>query len=392
MSIQARFGMPLEDTGRSKTILNGNAAVLVAAPGYEIAVAQDQDGTPAAPQRVLAIPVDQVFEDVLWDFRTDKRRTYRVTTSREWLERLKANTLTVWGDRAIPVFRHHDSYSPASGWFRAGEIEVDEQGLWIRAEWIGDTAGLIAQRQYRYVSASWYIDKVDPATGKTISEYVVEVSLTNSPYFKQQPGLAADAGPIILAALSAAATPNQEEVDMDPKKLAELLGLKAEATEEEVLSAIKAAAAGATELNTIKTALALAQGETAEGKIKALMEATPPAAEETAGKPKAEAQALGAAAAELLVDAAVAAGKIPPQAKEPWIKAVAAVPLADAKALLAAIPKAVPDAEALKDKAKGGETSAVDASLKAALESCGLTAEDFAKFGQEPKQKEAAAG
>lgn len=65
---------------------------------------------------------------------------------------------------------------PAAGWFR--QLEWREgQGLYAtQIKWVGDTADLIAKKQYRYISA---VFPYYPSTGEVLD--IVSVALTNTP-------------------------------------------------------------------------------------------------------------------------------------------------------------------------------------------------------------------
>jgi len=176
---------------------------------------------------------------------------------------------------------------------------------------------------------------------------------------------------------------------MDLTKLAELLGLKAEATEDEISEAIKA---NAEQLAAVEAALGEVEGDSVEAKVKTLVAALadrpqPEAEKDPEPDPepeadKAEATAgMGKDAAEMLVDAAVAAGRIPPKSKDKWVTACAGLSVDDAKALLADLPSQVPGDEALKDKANNGDGSDAPAIRAEILRQTGLTADAIEKYG-----------
>ncbi|MDO9639683.1 MAG: phage protease [Pseudotabrizicola sp.] len=102
--------------------------------------------------------------------------------------------------------------SPASGWIVDMQARAD--GIWGRVEWTREGAAMVADRAYRAISPVVLHDKA-----KTIFA-VLRASLVNRPNFK---GLTALNSP-------------QEETTMD--NIAEALGLKAGASEEDILAAI----------------------------------------------------------------------------------------------------------------------------------------------------------
>lgn len=47
---------------------------------------------------------------------------------------------------------------PASGWIRQGALEMRDDGIYAKVEWTERARELIAKREYRYYSPSWYAD------------------------------------------------------------------------------------------------------------------------------------------------------------------------------------------------------------------------------------------
>lgn len=126
--------------------------------------------------------------------------------------------------RGMPIDENHATDvaapvglpSPARGWIV--ELQARADGLWGRVEWTAEGAKLVADKAYRGLSPVLAVSKADK---KTVGA-VLRASLVNKPNLRG------------LTAL-------QQEANMDLlKKLAEMLGLPPEATEDEVLSAIKA--------------------------------------------------------------------------------------------------------------------------------------------------------
>ncbi len=126
--------------------------------------------------------------------------------------------------RGMPIDENHATDvaapvglpSPARGWIV--ELQARADGLWGRVEWTADGAKLVSDKAYRGLSPVLAVSKADK---KTVGA-VLRASLVNKPNLRG------------LTAL-------QQEANMDLlKKLAEMLGLPPEASEDEVLSAIKA--------------------------------------------------------------------------------------------------------------------------------------------------------
>jgi len=116
--------------------------------------------------------------------------------------------------------------APASGWIK--EL-VWEEGVGIKArvEWTQKAANFIASKEYRYFSPVFAVRKKDSRVC-----YLDSVALTNRPKTNNLTP--------ILAKLEAGLGDNKinEEETMDRKKLIAALGLKEDATDAEVLTAV----------------------------------------------------------------------------------------------------------------------------------------------------------
>lgn len=129
--------------------------------------------------------------------------------------------------------------APASGWVK--EFEVRDDGLWGRVEWTVAAAAAIKAGEYRYLSPVIGLDK----DGNVV--LVKMAALTNTP--------AAD-----LAEVEALAARFPLQTKENPmEKILKALGLAADATEDEALTAIAALAKGV-------SAVALAAGLAADAK------------------------------------------------------------------------------------------------------------------------------
>ena len=113
----AKFPKP-----RSKTFLNGSGSVLVASPGIEIALVAAEGEETAAPNRVMLFPAGQIYEVELFNFAKEKIEKYRAAINREWLEKLRANTINAWGMNPLPIYLDHIHYDEARGWFNAAGL------------------------------------------------------------------------------------------------------------------------------------------------------------------------------------------------------------------------------------------------------------------------------
>ena len=112
--------------------------------------------------------------------------------------------------------------APAAGWIVA--LEERAGAIWAQVEWTPRAAAMIGDREYRYVSPTFYFD---PETTEVVS--LVSAALTNQPNLP-------------LTALNRATDNDTEEHDtMDKEQLKALckkLGLAAEASAEAILAAI----------------------------------------------------------------------------------------------------------------------------------------------------------
>jgi len=91
---------------------------------------------------------------------------------------------------------------------------------------------------------------------------------------------------------------------------------------------------------------------------------------------------MGADAAEVLVEAAVAAGRVPPkgEAREKLAKALAALSVADAKEVLSLVGAGVPKGGDLKSKADGGADGAAPDLRETVRKTLGLSREAMEKY------------
>ncbi|OGV64136.1 MAG: hypothetical protein A2283_12455 [Lentisphaerae bacterium RIFOXYA12_FULL_48_11] len=112
--------------------------------------------------------------------------------------------------------------APASGWIKELAWE-DGAGIRARVDWTEAAAKFIAAKEYRYFSPVFYVRKSDSRVCGLDS-----VALTNRPKTTYLTP--------ILAKLSAGVINKEEE--MDRKKLIAALGLKDDATDAEILTAV----------------------------------------------------------------------------------------------------------------------------------------------------------
>ena len=103
----------------------------------------------------------------------------------------------------------------AAGWITG--LTLDDEGLWGEVEWTPKGLELVKGKEYRFTSPAWTLD------GGGNPQTLVSVALTNKPNTPVKPVLNSQT--------------NKGKPEMD--KLKEILGLGAEATEDEVLAAVK---------------------------------------------------------------------------------------------------------------------------------------------------------
>lgn len=149
----------------------------------------------------------------------DKRGPYHVTNPQAIIDASFAHT------DALEVDINHSSFhaapqgqrSDAVGWIDKMEIRPD--GIWGHVDWNAQGRSLLGRRAYRRISPVVIHDKANNI------ERIANASLVNRPNFRG------------LAAL------NQENPMTFMERLAELFGLDAAATEDQVFDAIKASKA-----------------------------------------------------------------------------------------------------------------------------------------------------
>ena len=307
----------------------------------------------------------------------------------EWIHLLPAGTFSSWDGRgpftvsdpakliaasmargALPIDQDHATdnvaktgvAAPARGWIV--EMQARADGIWGRVEWTGEGKALLSDRAYRGISPVILFDE-----SKCV-QAIRRAALTNDP------------------ALDQLTTVFSGNPDMDFKaKLIELLGLTAEASDEDILAALKTAAdadpggsasmsaqlteggepAGhALELITLSATVAALKSKVSE------LETT--AATNSANALRAEAMSA--------VDAAITEGKpIKPQ-RETWISLFVSDP-DKTKAALAAMPSI--NGPAIEgDDEKGGKAQ-LSADETKAVELMGLKVEDFIAARDEGK-------
>ena len=146
----------------------------------------------------------------------------------------------------LPIDYEHQSHlsktngqpAPAAGWIK--RVFARNGEIWGEVEWTGRARKFIENREYRFISAAFQINRLTRAVAR-----LTGAALTNDPA-------------LYMEAIASAQTSTEED-HMDPRKLRKALGLSADATDEQVLAAASAALAARTALANMAGALGLAK-------------------------------------------------------------------------------------------------------------------------------------
>lgn len=123
-------------------------------------------------------------------------------------------------------YDHKEKTNEAAGWVKKAEARPD--GLWIAVEWVGDALTKLKNKVYRYFSPEFVNKWTHPKTNQTYNDVMFGGALTNRPFLK-------DILPINFSEI----IPKGGST-LDPKKVAKMLGLPEDATEEQIEAALAA--------------------------------------------------------------------------------------------------------------------------------------------------------
>jgi len=264
--------------------------------------------------------------------------------------------------------------APASGWIKALTAEPD--GIYAEVEWTAAAAERLRAREYRYISPYFSYER---GSGRVTR--IDNAGLTNFP---------------AITELAAVASAQPEEGDMDKTKLAEALGLGADATDAMIATALAAGRAAQTSLIAIAAAAGLTADAKPEAVVAAVTEARATAA--AGGKPDptkwaplslveglsadlATLKAAGAKSkAEAAVDAATASGKISPAMRD-WALDLATTDFERFEKFIGVQPAIVnPDQRATASaRAPADPNAELTGEERAAAAALGVSVEDFKK-------------
>ena len=276
----------------------------------------------------------------------------------------------------------------AAGWIK--ELIEHDGGIWARVEWTPAAEQQLKDREYRYISPTFHVDK---ATGNVTR--ILRATLTNSPNFNMK---------AVASAQRDDETTDQiieEEDDMNMNKTllacAAVLGMKAPKTEEDVLELVKATAAALAtsrqSLTDTAKALGLKDDEKAETIIAAATslktatgkEGTDPSKfvpietfQETASALAKLQTEITEDKATAAVEAAMKAGKITP-AQKAWALDYAKSSLEAFKTFIDGAPVVASAAEIVDTKKKPDANAGLDEEEKAMCSALGVSEDDYKK-------------
>jgi phage I-like protein len=272
--------------------------------------------------------------------------------------------------------------APAAGWIKALEVRSGE--IWARVDWTPRGDQMLRNKEYRYISPAFWTDK------KNNVVEIISAGLTNRPAL-DLPQLASDN--------TNSGKGRTENASMNPELLA-LLGLDADASDKDVLKAVKQFKIDTetfrlkTEdleksLNVSKTELEgvrveLAKAKNAEPSMDAFIprkdyDAVVARAETAESKLKENADTVLSEKIDLAIDQALKDGKITPATKDYYRKQCEKE---GGLEMFAEFVKSAPTvgADSNLDKKPEDKTSAKPTKEQLQIaRNCGISAEDFAK-------------
>lgn len=249
--------------------------------------------------------------------------------------------------------------APAAGWIK--ELEVRPEGIFGRIEWTAAAMRAIRRGEYRYLSPVYTHDQA----GKV--QLLISAGLTNVPNLD----------------LTAVAARTLIDTGDDMKKIAEALGLAADANEAAVLAAIGSLTAAH---SAVVTAAGLAANASTEAVVTAIQTARSAAPDPAKFVPADQVAAMQAQLAtlqagivtdkaEAAVNKAIADGKLAPALKD-WGLARAKADLKDFEAFAAQSPALVaPGGRVLPARTTDAVT--LDDADVAVMRALGHTEQDF---------------
>ncbi len=312
---------------------------------------------------------------------------------------------SLMGENMRPLDYEHQTLkgveAPASGWITK-LINKGTGGLWAKVEWTKRAAAYILGREYRFVSPVLLASKKPDAQGNHHPVYLHSVSLTNDPAIdgmvplvnnKSVPNFLIpkedSMNEKLLAALGLKAEATQEQVMTAvaaliskaaiSAKIITAIGIKEDATEDETVTAVTALVNKAEVPEVILTALGLKKGATAsesEATILAMKQSVDAAPKDGDTVEKLRADLNGMKAKEV-VTLAMKAGKVTAE-QEPWALEYSTRDLKGFEIFVAKAPVVVPMGDVKILANKSGTDAHADNGISGAF---GNSEEDLKKYG-----------
>lgn len=252
-------------------------------------------------------------------------------------------------NRAVPGDYDHAfnamGNSRACGWVKELERRADE--MWAKVQWTEEAAKQIRAGEYRYISPEYNENYVDE-TGKQRGPALLAFGLTNRPFLEGMAEVTLSASPSGSLLHRVTGNTNQEAPTVDPKKLAEALGLPEDATEETILARVSA-------LTPDPDAVVLTKDE----HTRLLTEA---------GQSRADAEAARVLARDAVIEKAISDGKILPAMRSVFLTAYDADPAETTKNLAAMKPLDLFKAHGQAGEDQNGEEIPEDATFSDRVE------------------------
>ncbi|MBI1495394.1 phage protease [Halocynthiibacter styelae] len=280
----------LSNTDFQTVLASGNAGsdarhYLATALAFEL---KAEKGTSVAPDWVQIFPAGP-------ELATVDGRNFRMSDPEAFVERQMASE----GMPILVDFDHLSSFKPeengdqtAAGWIE--ELEVRDGAVWARVAWTVRASEQIAGKEWRFVSPEFRVHK-------TTREVVTldALALVNRPAFQ-------------MKALARADIPKTEDAEM-LKEIAKALGLSEDATQEQVLTAIR------NKDQELETAKAAKIPSTDDFMPRADYDAVLARANSAEAELEETAKAGRKAEIDELISGAVKAGKITPATKDHYV-------------------------------------------------------------------------
>lgn len=227
------------------------------------------------------------------------------------LARLKGRTtkMVVDYEHQTLLAEHNGQPAPAAGWIDPAEVAYRPgSGLWAPIQWTARAKAHIDAGEYAYLSP---VMPFDPASGEVLD--IAHVALVNFPGLD---GMAPVAALSALTSRYQLDPPEAHAMELSP--LVTLLGLPADAAEQDVLAAVTALKTRADQADGLHTEIAALKAQTEPDNTLWVPRAVYDEARQALVALKATATD---AELDRLIDAGLSAGKITGQATAKWLRA-----------------------------------------------------------------------